>query len=364
MPNFNPEMLILARESRELTQGELASLAAMPQTAISRIEAGIMQPSQTQIAILSGKLEYPEEFFFQEDRIFGFNASVFFHRRRTDMPARTLRRIHSVLNLKRMHLGRLLLATSVTPEFELIRMTVEEFGTPENIAQQVRALLHVAAGPIANLTRVLEDAGVIISTHKFGSSRTDAVSEWVPGYPPIILMNTDASIGGDRYRWTLAHEFGHLIMHRFPSESMEEEANRFAAEFLLPAAEIKPHIRNVRLANLALLKSIWKVSMGALLERAKQLRTISPTQYRYMRINFGKLHYNTREPAELDIPIEKPTLLSGLIAAHVDKLRYSADDLAALLKLYPKECRDLYLPNEASRSELRVVPKRPFAVMA
>ena len=362
MPKFNAEMLSLARESRELTQGELATLTGMPQTAISRIEAGIVEPSEDQIAILAGKLEYPADFFSQQDRIFGFNASVFFHRKRADMPAKTLRRILSVLNLTRIRLGRLLLAASVAPDFELVRMPLEEFGSPENVARQLRALLHIPMGPIANLTKVLEDAGVLIATHQFGSSRSDAVSEWIPGYPPIVLMNTDAAIGGDRYRWTLAHELGHLIMHKFPSETMEEEANRFSSEFLMPAAEIKPYVRNVRLANLATLKQIWKVSMGALLERARQLKTISPTQYRYMRINFGKLHYNTREPAELDIPVEKPTLISGLVAAHVEQLRYSPDDLAAFLRLTPAECRSLYLPDEISRS-LRVVSNRTLRVM-
>jgi Zn-dependent peptidase ImmA (M78 family) len=235
-----------------------------------------------------------------------------------------------------------------------MRMSVEEFGTPEEIARKFRALLHLPLGPINNLTAAVEDVGVVIATHKFGSTRTDAVSEWIPAHPPIVLMNVDDSIGGDRYRWTLAHELGHLIMHAFPSEKMEEEANRFASEFLMPGFEIKHQLRNVRLPNLALLKRIWKVSMGALLERAKQLKTISPTQYRYMRVNFGKLHYNTREPAELDIPIEKPTLLYELVNAHVKELQFDLGDLAQLLNLFPEECANLYAP-EFSNQGLRLI---------
>jgi Zn-dependent peptidase ImmA (M78 family) len=357
MPHFNSGMLTLARESRELSQADLAELARLPQTIISRFEGGIAQPTEQQIAVMAKSLSYPFELFYQEDRIFGFNASVFFHRKRADMPAKTLRRIYSVLNLTRMRVGRLLLATSIAPETELIRMSVDEFGTPENIARQVRALLHIPMGPISDLTSAIEDAGVIVATHKFGSSRTDAVSEWVPGYPPIVLMNADESVGGDRYRWTLAHELGHLIMHKFPSDSMEEEANRFASELLLPQSEIKHHLRNVRLANLALLKSIWRVSMGALLERAKQLGTITATQYRYMRINFGKLHYNTREPSELDIPVEKPTLLSELINAHIKQLEFGVEDLAKLLNLCPDEFVELYAP-DVSRPGLRLIGPR------
>jgi Zn-dependent peptidase ImmA (M78 family)/transcriptional regulator with XRE-family HTH domain len=354
MQHFNPGMLTLARESRELTQAELAHLIGIPQAIISRLEGGITQPSTEQIAAMADGLSYPQELFFQEDRIFGFNASVFFHRKRADMPAKTLRRIHSFLNLTRMRVGRLMLATSITSDVELIRMPVEEHGTPERIAQHLRALLHIPPGPIKDLTSVIEDAGVVVVSQKFGSSRTDAVSEWVPGHPPIVLMNADESVGGDRYRWTLAHELGHLIMHKLPSETMEEEANRFASELLLPAAEIKHQLRNVRLANLALLKRIWKVSMGALLERAKQLGTINATQYRYMRINFSKLHYNTNEPPELDFPLERPTLLPQLVSAHLQDLNFSLEDLARLLNLKAEECSDLYAP-ELGRNGLRLI---------
>jgi len=345
MHHFNPGMLTLARESRDLTQAELARKSGVPQAIISRLEGGIAQPSENHVSTLADRLHYPADFFFQEDRIFGFNASVFFHRKRADMPAKTLRRIHSQLNLTRIHLGRLLLAASLDPAVELVRLPLEEYGTPERIAQHVRSLLQLPSGPIKNLTAALEDAGVIVVSHSFGSTRTDAVSEWVPGHAPIVLMNGDESVGGDRYRWTLAHELGHLIMHKLPSETMEDEANRFASELLLPSAEIKHHLRNVRLSNLALLKSIWKVSMGALLERAKQLRTISPTQYRYMRINFSKLHYNTKEPPELDFPVERATLFLGLVQAHVQDLGYSIEDLAKLLKLLPEECSRLYAPD-------------------
>ncbi len=363
MPHFNPGMLTLARESRELAQDSLASLTQIPQTMISRFEGSIAVPSDGQVAVIADRLTYPVDLFYQEDRIFGFNASVFFHRKRADMPAKTLRRIHSVLNLTRMRVGRLLLATSISPEAELIRMSVEEHGTPERIAQHIRAMLHIPPGPIRDLTAAMEDAGVLIATHKFGSSRTDAVSEWVPGHPPIILINVDESIGGDRYRWTLAHELGHLVMHKLPSEAMEQEANRFASELLLPSEEIRHQLHNVRLSHLATLKSIWKVSMGAILERAKQLGTVTPSQYRYMRIKFGRLQYNTREPAELDFPLEKPSLLAELIQTHIKQLKFSLEDLAKLLNLLPNECAELYVP-EFSSSGLRLIAPRSLPRMA
>ena len=272
MPQFNPAMLTVARESRELTQAELAQKSQIPQAVLSKLEGGVARPSDEQIGMLAVATRYPISFFAEQDRIFGFNASVFFHRKRTDMPAKVLKRIHAALNLTRMRLDKLMLAGSMKPAIELVRMSVDEHDTPEQIAAKVRAILQLPEGPVQNLTASLEEAGVIVAQYQFNSRRMDAVSEWVPGHPPIVLMNTDDHVPGDRYRWTLAHELGHLIMHTHPVEDMEQQANRFAAEFLLPARELRSKLRVVRLQTLALLKSIWKVSMGALLEAGKTTR--------------------------------------------------------------------------------------------
>jgi Zn-dependent peptidase ImmA (M78 family)/transcriptional regulator with XRE-family HTH domain len=360
MEQFNPAMLTIARDSREMTQAELSANSQIPQAVLSKLEGGVARPTQEQIVALAGATHYPPTFFFEQDRIFGFNASVFFHRKRSDMPSKVLKRIHAVLNLTRMRMDKLLLAGNIKPAIELVRMNVEEHGTPELIAQKVRAILQLPDGPIKDLTATLEDAGVIVVQHQFRSRRMDAVSEWVPGHPPIVLMNTDEHVPGDRYRWTLAHELGHLIMHSQQIEDAEEEANRFAAEFLLPERDIRSKLRNVRIQTLALLKGIWKVSMGALLERAKQLGTITLTQYRYMRINFGKMGYTTQEPPELAIPIESPTLMRDLIKLHTSDLSYNISDLSVLLRMEEEECGAIYLP----QTGLKLVGPFPVLRMA
>jgi len=360
MDQFNPGMLTIARESREMTQAELSVRSQIPQAIVSKLEGGVARPTQEQIMALAIATHYPSEFFFEQDRIFGFNASVFFHRKRSDMPAKVLKRVHSVLNLTRMRLDKLLLAGNIKPAIELVRMGVDEHGSPEQIAQKVRAMLQIPDGPINDLTATLEEAGVIVVQHQFHSRRMDAVSEWVPSHPPIVLMNIDEHVPGDRYRWTLAHELGHLIMHSQQVDDAEEEANRFAAEFLLPERDIRSKLRNVRIQTLALLKRIWKVSMGALLERAKQLGTITMSQYRYMRINFGKTGYASQEPPELAIPVETPTLMRDLVKLHTTDLCYSISDLSVLLRMEEQECGSLYLP----QTGLQLVGPFPVLRMA
>jgi Zn-dependent peptidase ImmA (M78 family) len=142
-------------------------------------------------------------------------------------------------------------------------------------------------------------------------------------------------------------------MHPRAVEDVEDEANRFAAEFLLPERDIRTKLRNVRIQTLALLKSIWKVSMAALLERAKQLKTITLSQYRYIRISFGRMGYLTQEPPELAIPIESPTLMRDLVKLHTKDLGYTISDLAALLRIEEPECHSLYIEHAG----LQLVPQ-------
>jgi Zn-dependent peptidase ImmA (M78 family) len=52
-------------------------------------------------------------------------------------------------------------------------------------------------------------------------------------------------------RWTLVHEIGHILMHRFPTDNMEREADEFAAEFLLPAKDVKPQLYDLTLPMLS-----------------------------------------------------------------------------------------------------------------
>lgn len=90
----------------------------------------------------------------------------------------------------------------------------------------------------------------------------------VAGLPPLIFINKNQPV--DRYRFTLAHELGHLVMHRAPTPTMEDEANAFAAELLMPASDIYNDLRNISIEKAAALKPFWRTSMAALFYRAKR----------------------------------------------------------------------------------------------
>lgn len=332
---FNPEMLILARESWGLNQTDLAALISVNQGTISRVEGGLLLPSDDLLRTLVEKLEFPEHFFFQTDKVYGFNSTVFFHRKRQSLPDRVLRRLHAQMNLSRMRVD--ILTRSVQPEmsFKFLRMNPEDYESGVSaVARLVRSTWQLPSGPIRDLTKAIEEAGGIVIEFDFKTQQADAISEWIEDKKdsrPLFLVNANSSIPWDRRRMTLAHELGHIILHRFPHPKMEDEANEFAAEFLMPRREIKPSLYNLTMAKLAELKRIWKVSMQALIERAYQLKTITDYQRRLFYMNLNRRGSRLHEPLENEYPPERPNLFTELLRAHLQSLGYSIRELALLL---------------------------------
>jgi Zn-dependent peptidase ImmA (M78 family) len=129
-------------------------------------------------------------------------------------------------------------------------------------------------------------------------------------------------------------------MHNVSTDMPEQEADRFASEFLMPRSSVIGDIQHLTFNDLAKLKIHWKVSMQAIIMRAKNLETITPWQSRALFERISRLGYRTNEP--IDLPIEEPTILRDLIDIHITEFGYSIDDLAKLMFIAPDELGDLY----------------------
>jgi len=158
-------------------------------------------------------------------------------------------------------------------------------------------------------------------------------------------------MSGDRIRYSLAHELGHIVMHRIPHDKIEDEANYFAGEFLLPENEIRAYLSNISIESLANLKRYWKVSMQAILVHAYRLNKITYNQYSYMWRRMSQLGYKLKEPIE--IPREKPMLLQELVNVYIQEYGYSKGELKFLLHLNDEDYEKFNPPHI---STLRVVP--------
>jgi Zn-dependent peptidase ImmA (M78 family)/transcriptional regulator with XRE-family HTH domain len=342
---FNPEMLVLARESRGMTQLELAFLLGVEQGTLSKAESGMIPVSDEFVAKAAHALKYPPDFFFQNERIYGFGSSVFYHRKRQGLPVKHLRQLHAEMNIRRFGIKRLLRAATIEGVAKFQRYHPEEYrGRVELIARAVRSAWHIPPGPIRNLTETLENAGAVVIRCDFDTRKADAISEWIEPNPPMFFVNAHPDITGDRLRFSLAHELGHVVMHQYPVPDMEDQADRFAAEFLLPEKEIAPQLTRLNLPKLAVLKRHWKVSMSCLIEQAHRIGNISKSQRSRLIIQLRTDTHSYREPIDTDIPIEKPTLVDELIQAHLNGLGYSISELSTLMLQSEQDFTEKYLP--------------------
>jgi Zn-dependent peptidase ImmA (M78 family)/transcriptional regulator with XRE-family HTH domain len=348
----NYEMLALARESRGMSQTEFATALNVTQGRVSKMEAGLLPMTDDILRRASEVLGYPENFFVQTARRSGLGPSEFYHyRKRKSVREKALTKWHAEFDIRRLNLTRLLDGAALDAPMEFPHFDVDEFGgDPTEIARVVRATWHIPRGPIRNVTRVVEDAGGIILLHDFESDQVDGISREMPDLPPIFLMNSQRN--GARFRYSLSHEVGHIVMHRFPNTQMEEQADRFAAEFLMPAADIRSQLHDVTLAKLANLAPSWRVSLSALLKRACDLRMVSDRQQRALWKQMSYFGYRTHEPPELELPIEEPTLVTKLVTSHKTHLNYTPAALAQLLAFHPEEYARIY---ESPRKRLHLV---------
>jgi Zn-dependent peptidase ImmA (M78 family) len=219
-----------------------------------------------------------------------------------------LDKIEAQINIRRIHAAKLLKSFEVEADrFPVIDLEQREW-TPQQAAQHIRGLWLLPSGPIDNLSEAVERAGAIIIQIDFETSLLDALSFRIPGLPPLIFMNS--KVPGDRYRFTLAHECAHLILHNNPEtdEDMEAEADSFAAELLMPAREIKPYLTSPSLGSLARVKPYWKVSIKALIVQCMRLKLIVPSQYTGLMVNYSKAGY-ARNGEPFPIPVEQPSVL-------------------------------------------------------
>jgi Zn-dependent peptidase ImmA (M78 family)/transcriptional regulator with XRE-family HTH domain len=350
MAQINPEMIVLARESRALTQAELAGLLNISKGRMSKIEHGFLDVPDDLLEAISRELRYPTEMFFSEFR--PFPAGLPFYRKHKTLQAKAQTQIVAEMNLYRKHVNDLMKDVDITfqrfPECDL-----DEYGgDPRQVAQAIRYYLNLPRGPVVDLTRLLENAGIIIipldaPTHKFSGA-----SMLLENANHLLFVN--ANTPADRLRFTLAHELGHVVMHRLPTPNLESEADDFAREFLMPTNEIKPSLSDLNLAKLATLKRYWRVSMGAILVHANRIGVIGPRQYQYLWTQMGKAGYRMREPAELDFPKDEPSMLNEVVGVHISDLGYTLEELGRKLDLYPQEFSDKFRQLPSNRG-LRLV---------
>ncbi|MFA2899537.1 helix-turn-helix domain-containing protein [Acinetobacter pittii] len=151
-----------------------------------------------------------------------------------------------------------------------------EYSYPEACADTVRKAWGLGEQPIPNLIALLESKGIRVFSLTDEAQDVDACCRWTSGRP-FIFLNTSRT--AERCRFDLAHELGHLVMHKhgiIEGVHVEQEANAFASAFLMPRRSLLADpLRIPSLKSILSKKVIWQVSAAALTYRYNKLGIIT-----------------------------------------------------------------------------------------
>ncbi|MFA1546802.1 XRE family transcriptional regulator [Actinomadura chokoriensis] len=341
---FDCERLTLARRLRGLRKNQLADAVGTTPKAIGRYEAGVHRPDDLTLKRLAIALGVPVEFFRSGRSPVSMDGAHF----------RSLRSTSQIERDQALAYGRI--ATDVVaaledlvdfPEVDLPEYPVspDEIAGPGPVeaARLARKALLDQVGPVPHVVRLLETHGVIVLVLPQAAERVDAFSVGV--HPrPMVFFNPAK---GDywRNRFDAAHELGHLVMHADaePGEKVvEDQAHRFAAEFLMPEQDIASELPGTAdWDRLGELKATWGVSMAALLYRARTLGIMKETAYRNAMSAMSSRGWRRHEPGA-PRPLEQPTMLTRAIEI-VGQAGTGRDRVAELARV-PRTDLDLLVP--------------------
>lgn len=316
---FQKDRLSQILAVRRLSQLQLASLVGVSPATVSKWRAGSHAPEREALERLAGVVNVTPEWFTRVP-----TPSVSLPLFRSNASAHVAAR--AMLEARLEWAQDIAAALIEYVDFPAINLPIRRFSDPEAIssedieaaASECRDLWRLGRGAVQDLALAVEGAGVILIREETGIAQIEGLSAWSDFLGrPMILLSADKD-NGYRSRFDLAHEIGHLILHRYIERTavrdrhkqMEAQAHRFAGAFLLPAETFASEVLvPPTLDDLLLVKRRWGVSVGAILMRLRALKILDDDGAQALFKRRSARWGAKAEPGDGDRAPEKPRLL-------------------------------------------------------
>jgi Zn-dependent peptidase ImmA (M78 family)/transcriptional regulator with XRE-family HTH domain len=307
------ERVRVLRLARGLSQTDLAraltSGASDANGLVSKVENGRQPVDEPLVATMAAALGCTQEFLLRgaPDAL----VTRPWLRAYADAPAKTVEST-SCDNMLVAEAVRLLQLKVVPDGIPLFDGDAHDDDEIERFAQHVRAAAGIADGAVVgNAMRAADRLGCVVLPLKSELGRHLGMSQRIDGVPFVRVARPgggETGVPGDRQRFTVAHEIGHLGLHTgLPAPEtaeqtrlLERQAHRFASAFLAPGDALMDDWESrggrVTLSTLAELKATWGVAIRALVVRFQQLGVISGDQATSLYKQISKRGWNKAEP--------------------------------------------------------------------
>ena len=306
--------LKLARSSTGLSLRDLSAHLEniVSAQAIGKYERDEMMPSSKVLIALAGSLGVSESYLVGQNNI--RLDGIEFRKNKITSKKEESQVEAAVLN----HLDRYLEVEQIlqvaSVEWEEPREApypVRELAEAEMAAMSMRDHWDLGTNPIPSLAEFLEERGVKVMSLPLPASVSGltcwANREGGKSVPVIVVNEGDT---GERQRFTLSHELGHMVLDVADGVDEEKASHRFASALLMPADTIRTEIgknrQSIALGELFALKELFGVSVQAIAYRCKDLGIINQATFRYLFGIFTKEGWR-KPPFAEPIAIAKET---------------------------------------------------------
>ncbi len=279
--------------------------------ALSKYERGTSKPSPVILNKLAEVLRVKPLYLWSEPKI---SVEFIAYRKKSRLPKKEMVRIENYMEQKleeRIWLQDLMLQ-NIEVDLPVQGYSIHKIDDVEQAAVNLRRSWNIGLDPISNIVNLLETHLVHIidvSTTENFDGLTALGCEEDKIKAAAIALNSE--VCGERQRFNLAHELGHIVLSVSGDVGKEKAAYRFGSAFLAPAAEVFTAVGKKRsfitLQELLFLKGRFGLSIQALLYRFRELCIINDSYYKNWCIEISKRNWKKHEPAEMKP--EKPIWL-------------------------------------------------------
>ena len=298
--------------------------------ALSKYEKGLSQPSMKVVVKIAEIFSVKTAHLFAEPEV---HVKLLAYRKCATLPKRDENMVEGMVSQALEE--RIALQEKVADPFSLNlpaqKYPVASLADAEKAADELRKFWNIGSSPVASVVGLLESQFIHVFSIATASEKFDGISALAAddnGNVIAAAVVTRDGVPGERQRFSLLHEVGHLVLDVSDGVDEEKAAHRFAGAFLAPAELLKLEIgtrrTTVQLKELFLLKRSFGVSAQALAFRLRDLGIINDSSYKWLCIQFNHNRMRKNEPEPL--PQEEPQWLSRTVLRAFSEGLITADE--------------------------------------
>ena len=314
--------LKLAREMAGLSQEDFSDRLGLSRATVSAIENGHVAIDSAKLLLAAKVLGRPVGDFFKEQK----EELCLLYRAAEDVvPSSDIRTQFRILCEGYKELEMIVgVADAILspPEYQFLPSFQSR---PLHFAEQVAISERERLGlgqldPIPNIFKLLDTNGVRVFALPIEQNGVFGLSAFSPHFGPCVVVNNKNTT--ERCVFTLAHEYGHLLMHRNlyvnhdpakeRNKEVEDMADTFAGHFLVPEAGLRDicaksvGTKDTKPEDVIFLKHHFRVSFKMMSRRLKDTKFISESTHAELLAKAKTWEQDDKkEPAPLPIDLVK-----------------------------------------------------------